>query len=58
MVQIERPSLELFESFSDFVAEMQSHNEPLWAPYLPKEQESASDFIERLLRRSQSPQGT
>lgn len=51
-----RPSLGLFPLFLEFVEDMRANGQPLWAPYLPKENDTPSDFIERLLKREVEPE--
>lgn len=53
-MDIVRPRTDLFEAFQEFVSEMKAHGETLWSPYLPKDDEEAHSFVERLLKRSVS----
>lgn len=55
-LQLARPSVNLFSRFLEFVEDMRANGQPLWAPYLPKEDEAPGDFIERLLKRETEPE--
>lgn len=55
-LRLEQPSQTLYESFLEFVEDMRSNNQPLWDPYLPKNEETPSQFIKRLYNREIAPE--
>jgi predicted acetyltransferase len=56
-LKLQRPSLELYPSFLDFVSELRGNGEPVWDPYVAREGEPAQSFIARILAREQGPEG-
>lgn len=55
-LRLERPSQALYPSFLEFIENMQTHNQPLWDPYLPMTNETPEKFVERLLDRETKPE--
>ncbi len=55
-LRLERPSQTLFEEFNLFVDDMKAHGQTMWEPYLPKAEESAIQFVERLRAREAQPE--
>ena len=56
LLQLTPPSENLYLKFMDFVENMRANNQTLWDPYLPKENESATEFVDRLRRRETNPE--
>lgn len=56
ILNLERPNLALFNSFLEFIEDMRANNQPLWAPYLPKANESPAQFVARLHDRETNPE--
>lgn len=55
-LHLERPSQLLYSSFLEFVEDMRSNHQPLWDPYLPKDDESPDQFVTRLNNREIKPE--
>ncbi len=55
-VQLQRPSLELFASSQESVAEMRRLGETIWDGMTARDTESPADFVQRLLRAEHSPE--
>lgn len=55
IVELRKPSNELFPSFSEFAEELRQHGEDLWEGYAPKAGEAPGDFVLRQLRRETHP---
>lgn len=55
-LQLIRPTLEYYSSYMAMIEEMRQNSETVWAPYLPKENESPESFIARSLKRETDPE--
>ena len=55
-LELRKPALYLVSSFLEFVDDMNKHDQTLWDPYLPKQNESPNEFVDRLLRRESQPE--
>ena len=55
-LEIKSPSISLYPSFLEFVEDMRAHQQPLWEPYLPKQNESPETLIDRLIRLETEPE--
>lgn len=56
MLSLQRPSIQYYSTFMDFITEMRANLETVWAPYLPRVDESPQDFVARLCLREQAPE--
>lgn len=44
-IHLEHPSLAMYDEFLEFIKDMQSNNQTLWEPYLPKKNgQNAPEF--------------
>lgn len=56
MIELKKPSIELYPAFQKFLEDMGSQGETLWDPYIPSASENPKEFVERLLRRKTHPE--
>lgn len=56
MLNVQRPSLELVNSYLEMQEAFQRCGEPVWESNLPRKDESQADFIDRLLRSETQPE--
>lgn len=55
MIELQRPSLPLYDSYILFVEEMRDAGEKIWPGFLPDNDESPIEFIHRLLNAEHKP---
>ena len=56
LISIQKPSVDLFQSFMKFSEDMRIHGETLWEGYYPSANETPENFVSRLHRRETLPE--